>query len=236
VLRHGCGRSGERVQHRLLVANLDRYAGVLRGSGFHVWRTIQTFVAVMIAIAMITIVSFTIWSPCRCALLRATNPAGAAADQLPDLRMYKLKNLYIEDTSDGRRLLRFDTTIVNVGAGKFELRGSRLDTSTDMSVTQRIFATAGGYRDRAPTAKMYFASGGHTHWHVRDLEENIGSSASTTPGRRSARGPSTASASATTSGSVPRKSSPTTPCAAMTQTRSSRRDQQLHLGRHPDRG
>jgi hypothetical protein len=96
--------------------------------------------------------------------------ADPATDLLPDLRMARLQNLQIQNSADGRKLLRFDSIIVNVGAGAFELRGSRTDTSTDMAVTQRIYDSAGDYRNRATTAQMYFAGDGHTHWHVRDLQ------------------------------------------------------------------
>jgi hypothetical protein len=40
-----------------------------------------------------------------------------------------------------------------------------------MTVRQRIYIDAGDYRTRATTARMYFAGDGHTHWHLRDLEE-----------------------------------------------------------------
>jgi len=39
-----------------------------------------------------------------------------------------------------------------------------------MTVTQRIYNDAGGYRDVATTAQMFFAGDGHTHWHLLDLE------------------------------------------------------------------
>ncbi len=105
------------------------------------------------------------------ALLMAHAAAKAATDLLPDLRMARLQNLYIQKTMDGRKLLRFDSIVVNVGAGKMETRGQRPDTSTStMAVTQRIFNDAGGYRDRPTSAVMYYAGDGHTHWHLRDLE------------------------------------------------------------------
>lgn len=105
------------------------------------------------------------------ALLMAHAPAKAATDLLPDLRMARLQNLYIQKTTDGRKLLRFDSIVVNVGAGKMEARGRRPDTSAStMAVTQRIFNDAGGYRDRPTSAVMYYAGDGHTHWHLRDLE------------------------------------------------------------------
>jgi hypothetical protein len=100
-----------------------------------------------------------------------STPVEAATDRLPDLGMAKLNNIQIENTND-QLLLRFDTVIVNIGAGSFELRGSRPDTSTDMTkVIQRIYDDAGGYRNRKTTAQMYWSGDGHNHWHVRDLEE-----------------------------------------------------------------
>ena len=100
-------------------------------------------------------------------------------DLLPDLGMAPLQNLRIKNCTDpsqrdcayvGQRQLRFDTVIVNTGAGNFEAHGERPDTSTSMTVTQRIFNNAGGYRDLPTTAQMYFAGDGHNHWHLRDLE------------------------------------------------------------------
>src|SRR5215212_1838560 len=100
----------------------------------------------------------------------ASKPAGAATDRLPDLAMAKLTSIQVENTN-GQRLLRFDTSIVNIGAGAFEANGSRPNTSTPtLSVTQRIFNDAGAYRDVPTTAEMYYAGDGHTHWHLRDLE------------------------------------------------------------------
>lgn len=101
----------------------------------------------------------------------APPPAVAVGDALPDLQMAPLADVQIQKTNDGHRLLRYSATIVNLGAGAFELHGQRPDTSTtDMSVTQRIYNTAGGFRDVATTAAMYWAGDGHNHWHARDLE------------------------------------------------------------------
>lgn len=95
--------------------------------------------------------------------------AAAATDRLPDLGMARLADFRI-DTNSGHRRLRYSATIVNVGAGAFELHGQRADTTSDMTVTQRIFDDSGGYRDVATGASMYFAGDGHNHWHTRDLE------------------------------------------------------------------
>lgn len=96
----------------------------------------------------------------------------AAADRLPDLGMARLTDIKVEK-SNGRRLLRFTTVIVNVGAGPFEARGSRPNTGTpEMTVAQRVYDTSGGFRDIGTSARMFFAGDGHSHWHVRDLESS----------------------------------------------------------------
>jgi hypothetical protein len=94
-----------------------------------------------------------------------------AADRLPDLGMAQLSSIFVRTTADGRRQLRFDTLIVNVGSGAVEVRGTRADeTVADISpVTQRIYDDGGSYRDVTTSADMYFAGDGHNHWHVRDL-------------------------------------------------------------------
>jgi Lysyl oxidase len=120
-------------------------------------------VASVMAVALALLVAVLQRAPSR--------PAYAASDVLPDLRMARLQNLQIESTPDGRQLLRFDTIVVNVGAGRFEARGYRSNTSTsEMNVTQRIYNDAGGYRTRSTSAKMFFAGDGHNHWHLRDLQ------------------------------------------------------------------
>jgi Lysyl oxidase len=106
-------------------------------------------------------------------LVTGKSADAAASDLLPDLEMAKLTNIQIQNRTNGRRWLRFDTVITNTGAGKFELHGSRPSTAyTNMSVSQWIFNSAGGYRIVGPItgAQMYYAGDGHNHWHVRNLE------------------------------------------------------------------
>lgn len=100
------------------------------------------------------------------------SPSSAStADLLPDLAMARLRAFQIEETPDGRRLLRFTSIIVNTGTGAFELHGQRPDVNgPEMTVTQRIYTdVAGSFVDRPTTATMFFAGDGHNHWHVRDL-------------------------------------------------------------------
>ena len=104
-------------------------------------------------------------------LAALASPAKAASDLLPDLRMAHLTDLKIEKTSDGRKLLRFSSLVVNTGAGPVEVRGERTATGTPtMTTAQRIFDDAGQHRDVPTDAVMYFGGDGHNHWHVRDLE------------------------------------------------------------------
>lgn len=99
------------------------------------------------------------------------SPAGAASDLLPDLGMARLTDLKLERTSDGRKLLRFSSIIVNVGDGPLEVHGQRPDAGIPiMTTVQRIFDDAGGHSDAPTDAVMYFGGDGHNHWHVRDLE------------------------------------------------------------------
>jgi hypothetical protein len=106
-------------------------------------------------------------------MLAAFMPAAstyAASDRLPDLRMARLRDLSIENTTDGRRRLRFSAVIANVGVGNFEIRGQRPNTSSGMTVEQRIFDDAGGSRYITTPATMVFGGDGHNHWHVRNLQ------------------------------------------------------------------
>jgi RTX calcium-binding nonapeptide repeat (4 copies)/Lysyl oxidase len=93
------------------------------------------------------------------------------ADLLPDLGMAQLADIQIQN-SGTQKQLRFSTTIVNVGAGQFEVTGRRPDTNTsDMTSTQRIYDSVGDYRDRSTTATLFYSGDGHNHWHVKDLED-----------------------------------------------------------------
>lgn len=97
--------------------------------------------------------------------------AGAVADRLPDLGMARVSDVRVDKTADGRRLLRFTATIVNVGAGPFEARASRASSSGPMSApVQRIYDDSGGFRDVPTSAGLIFGGDGHGHWHIRDLE------------------------------------------------------------------
>ena len=104
-------------------------------------------------------------------LLTPTVPAAAVTPLLPDLRMERLRDLSPDTTTwPGHRLLRFTAAIVNVGAGRFEMRARRRAPDTRFTVWQRIYTTAGGSSDVATPATLVYQGDGHDHWHVKDLE------------------------------------------------------------------
>jgi hypothetical protein len=92
------------------------------------------------------------------ALLTPATAASAASDRLPDLAMVKLQHL-VTDYDGSRRLLRFSSIIVDVGAGPMEVRSRRSSTSSSWTVQQVIYDDAGGSRTVATPSV-----------HVKDLE------------------------------------------------------------------
>lgn len=90
--------------------------------------------------------------------------AEAAGDRLPDLRMAKLTDFRIVH-SNGRRLLRFSSTMVNLGRGPLEIRANRASRNSPWNIDQVIFTTAGTRRVDT-SAAMSYGGDGHGHWHV----------------------------------------------------------------------
>ncbi len=105
------------------------------------------------------------------AVTAAEEPAGSAVrDLLPDMKMAKLYGLDLETRPSGAVRLHFGTIGWNMGEGPLEARGSREGaTETAMQVKQRIYDSAGGYRDRVSPAVMTYTGDGHDHWHVRQF-------------------------------------------------------------------
>ena len=98
-------------------------------------------------------------------------PASGATALMPDLGMAKLSTVTIDTTTmPGHRLLRYTAVMVNIGAGRLEVRGSRPDTTSPMTVKQRIYTTGGGHTDGATSIAMQYAGDGHEHWHSLDME------------------------------------------------------------------
>ena len=93
----------------------------------------------------------------------------AATDRLPDLRASRATELRIQTTSSGRRLLRFTSQMVNYGAGPFEVRGRRANSSLPFDIDQIIYDSDGGSRRRDTIATVVYAGDGHNHYHVRRM-------------------------------------------------------------------
>jgi len=102
----------------------------------------------------------------------ASPPVRAPIALMPDLQMARFGDIRLEFVG-AQRQLRFDTTVVNLGAGPLEAHGSRASASDPMGVAQRIFDDEGGFADLSTTATMFFAGDGHAHWHVKDFETYI---------------------------------------------------------------
>ena len=127
-------------------------------------------------------ISWTIGSSSAWGAVIAVYPVGAGTggdttppprtDELPDLGMGRVSAFSIDKTTmPGHTLLRFTAVIANVGAGPFEVYGSRPSTSDpNRSVEQRIYQTTGDYRSSPTDAVMYYAGDGHNHWHLKNLE------------------------------------------------------------------
>lgn len=102
-------------------------------------------------------------------------PAGhaVAVDEpiLPDIGMLPPRDFSIQAKPRGGRWLRFDSIVVNVGPGAFDVYGMPAAGSGDRAVVQRLELSGGGWSERATSAGMFYAGDGHDHWHVRDLQE-----------------------------------------------------------------
>jgi hypothetical protein len=96
--------------------------------------------------------------------------AGSAPSRLPDLGVAPLQHMLIQLTAEGRKRLRFTTSIANVGAGPIEVVASRPKLGSEWTgVAQRILRTDGSSSlVSTPDVKLVFVgSSSHGHWHVR---------------------------------------------------------------------
>lgn len=98
-------------------------------------------------------------------------PAGGAQAVLPDMGMAKLSTVTLDTTTlPGHRLLRYTAVMVNVGQGSLEVRGSRPDTASQMTVVQRIYNTDNSFTDVPTSIAQQYAGDGHNHWHSLNME------------------------------------------------------------------
>lgn len=93
------------------------------------------------------------------------------ADRLPDLAFAPLRDVHIQTTPSGRRLLLYSVLIVNVGNGPFEVRAQRSTSAAPWRVEQRIYATNTASRFvLAPQAALDYGGDGHSHWHLKEFQ------------------------------------------------------------------
>lgn len=99
--------------------------------------------------------------------------AGAAPGELlPDLVADPAADVVLatdatDATGPDRLLLRFAGYVHNAGQGAVEVRGSRSSTAAAMTLTQRVFDGAGGWRDAPSSGRLVYEDGdGHGHWHL----------------------------------------------------------------------
>jgi len=106
------------------------------------------------------------------ALVAAVSPCHdpALALRCPDLVMAPPSHLRLARSPSGRRVLRMENRIVNIGAGPAELFGQRV-SATEMRARQ-VIADAAGRRRRIVTgAELYFKSvpsRGGSYWKFQD--------------------------------------------------------------------
>jgi hypothetical protein len=96
---------------------------------------------------------------------KAANPCtGPEAQRLlcPNLRIGPPGDLYVQDTGDGRVLLRATSDVRSRGLGPMELRGRRNGWRT-MRTVQRIYRKGGGHIDVASKATLRFTDVG-SYW------------------------------------------------------------------------
>ena len=105
-------------------------------------------------------------------LVSATALAVDPVELKPDLGMLAPKDFSIQSRPRGVRWLRFDTVVVNVGPGLFDVYGhGPADAAGTLPVAQRIQDGVGGWTEVGTPARMFFAGDGHNHWHVRDFQD-----------------------------------------------------------------
>jgi hypothetical protein len=109
--------------------------------------------------------------------LGAVGPVRAAYPEtsvLPDLVMLAPKDFSVQKQAKGKRWLRFDTVVINLGPGPFDVYGYQHpdDAVGTFRVVQRFADVDGSSWATQPTdAVMTYSGDGHNHWHVVGLQE-----------------------------------------------------------------
>jgi|GEM_PF-6511513 len=101
----------------------------------------------------------------------AAYTAATSEDLLPDLQVEPLGDFRVQ-ILDGRRIVRFTTSIANRGDGPLEIAATRTSTSTpDMAVVQHLYQRAGGYMPVPTRAVLRYSEEGRQRWKLRDAVE-----------------------------------------------------------------
>ena len=85
---------------------------------------------------------------------------------LPDIAPAPPQDAHIVK-KDGRWLIRFSTSLANVGDGDFVLRASRI--VGDWEVDQDVQYSESGAKVYRTPAELVWGGDGHNHWHVRRI-------------------------------------------------------------------
>lgn len=93
--------------------------------------------------------------------------AHAATPLTPNLKALPASDIRLQQTTDGRTLLRFSTTGWNSGQGPLELRAGTIDRDAGrQNVMQRIYNSDGTFVD--VLAGQYVWHEAHNHFHFED--------------------------------------------------------------------
>ena len=126
----------------------------------HRWRVAPLGASLVVAIALLATLVIPV----------ASGPERAGHDELlPDLAIAPLEDITVETDADGRRLLRFSATILNLGAGPLEVRGLRDGPDQASMRVEQLVHGLTELRRRATRGTMTYAGDGHDHWHVHDV-------------------------------------------------------------------
>lgn len=87
--------------------------------------------------------------------------------RLPDLAMLEPDHLVLEDTPEGRRLLRLTNYIVNWGPGTLQVLGNSDRVSERTVVMQHLFRADGSFAEHP--AGIFFFHLAHNHWHFENF-------------------------------------------------------------------
>jgi hypothetical protein len=112
------------------------------------------------------------------AALVVTVPAPAVATHppveagLPDIGMLPPTDFSIQSRPRGQRWLRFDTVIVNIGPGPFQVYGhdDLTDATSKHAVVQEVWDGT-SWAEQPTEAVMSYSGDGHDHWHVENLQD-----------------------------------------------------------------